>query len=186
LRGANIHDKNFALDKGICGDAACTTAGKIDNAGKSVILSGGIGWRFNQNLRADATVARRLLYDVKQTMPDATDVAAKVHSWSLMANGYYDFPMARGTPYVGAGLGWASNKVENVNFSTAGAQSGGSKSNPAWALMAGVGVPITPRVTLDVGYRYIDLGKFETGPGSGYSGVSGKLRAHELIVGFRF
>jgi opacity protein-like surface antigen len=65
--------------------------------------------------------------------------------------------------------------------------------------MAGVSIP-QAGWTLDLGYRYVDLGKFETGtglfingapaptaPGFGpYPGASGRLTAHELTVGIRF
>jgi opacity protein-like surface antigen len=49
---------------------------------------------------------------------------------------------------------------------------------------------------LDIGYRYVDMGKFETGEGGTahtipqfafpFSGADGKLRAHELAIGARF
>ena len=33
----------------------------------------------------------------------------------------------------------------------------------AWSLMAGVGVQVTERATLDIGYRYLDMGKADSG-----------------------
>lgn len=186
--GLGIHDKNFAMDKAICGNDTCATPGMVDRRATSVVLGGGAGWRFNRNFRADATIVDRLSYPVKQTMPDSTDVTAKVRSWNLMANGYYDVPLPFGTPYFGAGLGWASNKVNNLNFSNSGVTvvPGGTRSGVAWALMAGVGMPITSTTTLDIGYRYTDLGKLETTRGTNYSGAIGRLRVHELVLGYRF
>jgi opacity protein-like surface antigen len=61
--------------------------------------------------------------------------------------------------------------------------------------MAGAGVPVSSVYlqTLDFGYRYIDLGRLQTdsGPLTGgstptYSGSSGKLKAHELMMGWRW
>jgi opacity protein-like surface antigen len=187
--GLGIHDKNFATDRAICGNDACTAAGMVDRRATSMVLSGGVGWRLNRNFRADATIVDRVSYSVKQTMPDSTDVTAKVRSWNLMANGYYDVPLPFGTPYFGAGLGWASNKVNNVNFSNSGVTvrvPGGTKSGVALALMAGVGVPITSTITLDIGYRYTDLGKLETSRAPNYSGAIGRLRTHEFVLGYRF
>src|ERR1700682_506848 len=64
-----IHDRNFAPNHRICGNAACTTAGGINDLGGSAVLGGGVGWRLNPNLRVDATVAYHPLYKLKNTMP---------------------------------------------------------------------------------------------------------------------
>jgi opacity protein-like surface antigen len=116
-----------------------------------------------------------------------------------MANGYWDFTVPWPVkPYVGVGLGWASNKVDDVEGNDGGfifKVPGGTKSDVAWALMAGVSWPINPTLTLDIGYRYSDLGKIETDSGNitfggvpvgTYSGASGKLQAHKLMIGLRF
>jgi opacity protein-like surface antigen len=118
-----------------------------------------------------------------------------------MLNGYYDFALAWGKPYVGAGIGWASNKVDSIKATHPAVPGvtvtapGGTKNNVAWALMAGVGVPINSRMTVDVGVRYADLGKLEADAGNltangvaigTYSGAKGNLRAWELTAGLRF
>ena len=141
---ADIQDKNFPLDQGICGNAACTTAGKIDDVGNSFLLSGGVGWRFNPNLRADGTLTYRGWYKLDSTMPDGTAFKADVKSWNLMANGYWDFPLAWGAPYVMAGIGYASNKVDTVSAVNSGITlnvPGGTTGDFAWALGGGVGLP---------------------------------------------
>ena len=57
------------------------------------------------------------------------------------------------------------------------------------------GFPLPSRQVLDIGYRYADLGKLGTSSGNlsdgagnllPTSGFTGKLRAHELLVGMRF
>jgi opacity protein-like surface antigen len=199
--GADIQDKNFALDGIICGDAACNTPGKLKDVGSSIILGLGAGYRFNSNIRGDVTLAYRPSYklDASDGSSPPVKFKADVNSLSLMANGYYDFPMAAWIPYVGAGLGFAQNKVGTISFSDstglAGTAPGGTKSGLAWAVMAGAGIPLPNNLTLDVGYRYIDLGKLETASGNvtvagfgtfPYSGAAGKLRAHELTLGVRF
>lgn len=198
---ADIQDKNFPVDGVICGDPACNTPGKLKDVGSSAILSGGVGWRFNRNFRADGTLSYRGWYDLDKTDGLGTNFQAGVKSWNLMANGYYDFPLAWGTPYVGAGIGWASNKMDDIQASNPivpGAVvvlPGGTSNGFAWALMAGVGIPINPTMTLDIGGRYVDLGKIETNAGAAtfagiplgtYSGAQGNLRAWEITVGLRF
>ena len=62
----------------------------------------------------------------------------------------------------------------------------------AWSLMAGVGYQISDRITLDIGYRYIDLGKVQSSrvDSTGYSLNPhfrlDDLTAHEFKVGLRF
>lgn len=201
-RDADIRDKNFALDGVICGDPACTVGGKLDDVDNSWILGAGVGYRFNPNVRGDVTLGYRGGYNINGTdlgVPPTT-FSGDVSSTALMLNGYYDFqPLTWGTPYIGAGIGWARNKVDSITGTILGFSAtvpGGTKTDFAWALMAGVSFRLNPTVTLEVGYRYIDLGKIETDfgpvttvpafPGLTYSGASGKLKAHELTVGLRF
>lgn len=72
---------------------------------------------------------------------------------------------------------------------------GASKTSFAWGLAAGVGVDVTPQVAVDVGYRYLDLGKVETGRGEARLGgapfgtvapVTAALNVHVLSVGLRY
>jgi len=200
---AHIKDKNFALDGVICGNPTCSTPAELNDVGESAVLSAGVGWRFNPNFRADVTLAYRGWYELDDSDAFPSDFKADISSWNLMLNGYWDFTLTWGRPYVGAGVGLAVNKIDNI-VNTGGAlgtatftHPGGTKSDLAWAVMAGVGIPINPNLTLDIGYRYIDLGKIESDsgnlscapvacPGATYSGLSGKLRAHELMIGLRF
>lgn len=195
---ADVHDKNFAQDGVICGDAACSTSGKLSDVGGSGLLGAGVGWRINQNLRVDGTATYAGWYQLDKTDGAGTNFKADIKSWVLLANGYYDFPVGWGIPYVGAGIGWAQNKVDNVSGTNSGLTfnaPGGTHSGFAWALMAGVSMPINPALIADVGVRYVDAGKVETDAGnitSGgvtgptYSGAEGNARAWALTVGLRF
>ena len=44
---------------------------------------------------------------------------------------------------------------------------GASRSNVAWMVTAGFAVPSTGRMTLDLAWRYTDLGEIRTGRGAG-------------------
>jgi opacity protein-like surface antigen len=196
--GAGIRDRNFTLDGVICADAACTTAGSIDDVGNSAIFSGGLGWRFGTDWRVDATLAYRGGYNLNASIPDGTTVKGDVTSLSAMLAGYRDFSLSWGKPYVGAGIGYAKNEVSDLKFGSGGLTSdapGGTKSGLAWAVMTGIGLPISPSLTLDLGYRYTDLGKLASGSGNvtlggvavgTYQGFEGRLKAHEISVGVRF
>jgi opacity protein-like surface antigen len=59
--------------------------------------------------------------------------------------------------------------------------------NFAWALMAGVGIDLTPRAKLDIGYRFANLGKYTSlvSPVTGQT-VTTTLRTQEVHVGMRY
>ena len=113
-----------------------------------------------------------------------------------MFNGYYDLGrFDRFVPYVGAGVGLAYNKMDEVYFTGNPALTnrieGDSRWSLAWSLMAGVGVQVTERVTLDFGYRYLDMGKAESGTLDNLGFTNPKVRvddlaAHEFKIGLRF
>jgi opacity protein-like surface antigen len=109
------------------------------------------------------------------------------------------------TPYVGAGVGMAYNwaSVRDIGivetgpgtnvFGPSGGYGDGHKSGLAWALMAGFGYQVNDKLTLDLGYRYLNLGD---GPNvTLYNAVSGandgsvswrKLQSHDIRLGMRW
>ncbi len=139
-----------------------------------------------------------------------------VSSMVLLANAYLDLGTWYGlTPFIGGGVGVAQNKVSgisdygyatnlvtastdaaNVGFSATSAVYGtagnGTKTNFAWALMAGLGYDVAPNLKLELGYRYLNLGKITTGnydcasPCAPYSLGAKTLDAHEFRFGMRW
>jgi opacity protein-like surface antigen len=189
--GADIKDKDFAGSGIICGDANCTVPGKLKDVGVGAVLSGGIGYRFSSHVRADLILGfRGYVLNASDASVPATKFKAPVISSSAIAGCYYDFATAGWTPYVGAGVGFAANDIGTVTLDNGaglnGAFSGGSKSGVAGAIMAGVGIPLSPGSALDIGYRFVSLGKLEIAAEGGYGGATGKLNAHELTLGLRF
>jgi opacity protein-like surface antigen len=200
---------NAGITNNLADNQFIRSGSELDDIGPSVVLSAGVGWRLSRNLRADVEFGYRGWYELKDSAPQQK-FSADVISVSALLGVYWDFAVTWGQarPYLGAGVGLASNKIDPItrttNISGFGVQSltapGGKWSGAAWSLMAGMQVPLTRRLTLDFGYRYIDLGKIESdsgvlecapaalcvGPPSTYSGMSGRLRAHELMAGLRF
>ena len=78
-----------------------------------------------------------------------------------MFNAYYDFGhWGSFVPYVGV----ARNEMDGVTFSTSpNTQSGDTNWSLAWSVMAGAGFQLSERVILDLGYRFIDMGKAQSG-----------------------
>ncbi len=126
---------------------------------------------------------------------------AKLSSYDVLANVYIDLgTWSIVTPYVGAGAGLSFGHYQTSSTYTQGNnvhynptytdQSGGSTTQNfdrtssgtyysfAWALMAGVGIDVYDHTKIDIGYRYLNLGKIP--------GVSGTLYSHEVRAGVRY
>ena len=157
----------------------------------------GAGCALGMNLRGELSAAFRGDNDFTW-YPDPVDpIFTSVNSNTFMANLYYDIGDFHGfTPYVGAGVGFAHHDVENVIFQNAGAlgnnpQFGKESYEFAWSLMAGVEKQISPNMSLDLGYRYIDMGDAESRGLDNTGFINPPLEldnitAHELKVGVRY
>lgn len=178
--------------------------GQLDKLGSSGIIGGGIGYKLPMGFRVDLTYNYRGGYDLRGSDPAGTTFDPKTTASTGMVNGYYDLPFKIGervTPYVGGGVGRSRNKVNNINWSDppnfAGQVPGGSKNSTAWQLTLGADVRITRNWVIDVGYRYVDLGKLSTNAGPATGGqpfnannfttpLEGKLKANEFLLNVRY
>lgn len=124
-----------------------------------------------------------------------------VKSHALMLNGYYDVTKLHShvTPYVGFGIGAARNEIseERRLIASTGALenkvAGTNKNKFAYNVMLGAKVKATDSLFLNVGYKYIDLGKLEGSKkvtllnGNTVTGtvdnLSGHNRQHMFMVG---
>jgi opacity protein-like surface antigen len=188
---ADFKDNDFNQSGVIWGDPTGTQPGTLNNIDGSLVIGAGVGYRFTSGLRGDVTLAYRGLYGLNDSTFEA-DYSARITSTTLMVNGYYDFTAGGVRPYVGAGIGWARNEtdplIQDFRLGFANTFSGATTDNTAVTLMVGVGIPYSGGM-LDIGYRYVDLGKFETGTAAAFGitgGQTGKLTAQEITFGFRF
>lgn len=139
----------------------------------------------------------------------------RVQASTFLMNGYFDLGTWYGlTPYVGAGVGlsrvamtgFTDNGVNVVGtaINNAGLPNGASAAvayNPisdrtrwnfAWALMAGLSYDVTPNLKLDLGYRYLNMGRGTTGTINCLCGVSfpgftiAGMASHDLKIGMRW
>ncbi len=182
----------------ICAADAVTPV-EISNVHNTWLIGLGIGYRFNENFRSDITYSYRGGAEIMDHDGAGTAISTKIKSNAVFLNGYFDFPSKwqKVKPYVGAGIGWANNQLSDTSYVNAfGASTllGGTVNNFAWNAGLGLGFEVSKGTIIDIGYRYVDLGRIRldsqtvqtvvvTGPG--YS-ASGQLRANELQIGFRF
>ena len=73
-------------------------------------------------------------------------------------------------PFLGAGIGAAHTRIGETTMTfpaTTTIVPGGSRTGPAWMATAGVAMALDDRVTLDLAWRYSDLGEIRTPRGPG-------------------
>ncbi len=130
----------------------------------------GIGYKLTSFVRFDVTGDYLDPFDYSATASCGLgcDVSAKdyVWRWDGLANGYLDLGTWYGfTPYVGAGAGVAGTRQDTklvvARTSAADAVTSAKQDDYrfAWAAMAGVSYAVTPHAMIDIGYRYLDLGR---------------------------
>lgn len=146
----------------------------------SWFVEGGLGCRITPYFRADVTIGYR---DGQHLSTSFNDLDADFSAVTGMVNAYWDIANFGGiTPYVGVGLGASANRLSDINLPVG--QSSNTRIDFAYALMAGVSVDLSERVTLDAGYRYIDLGSARA---KGADPIKVKnLDSHDIRVGLRY
>jgi opacity protein-like surface antigen len=131
---------------------------------------------------------------VSENLNDPLHTSLK--SYTLMLNAYKDLGNYGGiTPYVGAGIGLAYNRIGETTFTETTTRHntilGHDDLALAWSLMAGIGYQLSDRAVLDVGYRYLDLGKATSDSVDNTRAYNPRIRfddlaAHEIKVGIRY
>lgn len=183
--------------------------------GDTYTVGGGVGYRFAEHFRVDATVdyydfdvtgSSRCGYsfggDCRYNDKSSADV------WTAMANAYVDLPyLGPITPYFGAGIGAAYVSYGDMRNEICGDGQCGVSTNYvgyhqgeedwrfATSLMAGASVDLTHSLALDVGYRYTHVydGEafgFDKGDKlAGATGVQGRddgFDIHAVRAGLRY
>ncbi len=157
----------------------------------------GVGYQFNSWFRADITGEYRArvnfsgndfvvvngLNGVPGNSPLGDTYNGGYSSWVGLVNAYADLgTWWCVTPFVGAGVGFAYNKTTGLsdsatfpanNFSSSLYQAqGASNTNLAWAIHAGLAYKVNSNFTIELAYRYLDLGNAVTGGGSTFAGTT--------------
>jgi opacity protein-like surface antigen len=151
----------------------------------STFVGLGVGYKFNDWFRADLTGE----YRGKANFHGSDNVtfnggrgvdnySGSKSEWVALANAYVDIgTWWCVTPYIGAGIGAAQVNIigfrddgfNNLGTSVAYAADA-SKTNFAWALHAGLSYKVTQSMSIDFGYRYLDMGNGTTGATRAFDG----------------
>jgi opacity protein-like surface antigen len=183
------------------------------------IFGVGFGYEFNSWLRADITGEYRngsifrgfgIVTAANGTTLIPEHPTVNKTEWVFLGNVYVDL----GTwwsvsPFVGAGVGMANVRLKGFNdvaiasldpilgttiLNANNWAPDGSKWNFAWAVHAGLAYHVTPNFTVELAYRYLDMGDGVTGsPITGFDGtIQGtrfhveNITSHDLKLGIRW
>ena len=194
-------------------DAGLTTQVQNNAFNTAGIFGLGVGYKVNNWFRADVTGEFRgnsqFFGRADITFPGGvgTDTYhATKNEWVVLANAYVDLgTWWCMTPFIGAGVGGARVSINNftdVGISNLGAGAlpalafgdNVSKWNLAWALHAGVAYKVSPNFTVELAYRYLDMGDGLTGDLRTFDGMNNinnpmtfkSITSHDLKLGVRW
>ena len=113
----------------------------------------------------------------------STGLTGDVSVWSMLCNGYYDFPIGGDiTPFVTAGLGFAQVNMNDFNTPQSGQSAWSSDDYVfAWQVGAGVSYTVNKELTLEGKYRY-----FATTEASFNDGGSVEFASNNFYLGARY
>ena len=131
------------------------------------VLSGAVGNAFCNGLRVEGEVSyRQTDFDkIKQAGTPDLLVDSKVWALSALGNVFYDIRTGSVVrPYIGAGLGFSDVNVGDGTAKGAGVARNSGATLPLWTsehktvfayqVGTGVGIDLSKRVILDLGYRF--------------------------------
>ena len=185
------------------------------NFGTAPLLEVGLGYTATPAIRIEAVAEYlpRLAFAGRANFLEPErqqSVAADISSLSGMLAGYVDLPglglpmLGPFAPFVGAGAGWVHTRIGEMQMTfprTTTVVRGASRSGFGWMVTAGVSASIGERMTLDLAWRYADLGEVRTGEGGGrvvwrdgsrepltlnLAGTRARLRSHGLKLSLRY
>jgi opacity protein-like surface antigen len=174
----------------------------------------GVGYQFNNWFRADiiGQYRGRANFHGSESFNNGTVYSANNYSGSksetlVMANAYVDLgTWWCVTPFIGAGVGTSYNRISGFQdagiansfgvpqpFSLTYAADAG-KWNFAWAAHAGLAYKVSPSLTVELAYSYMDLGSATTGANMAYDGSPARqypwtmnhITSNDLKLGVRW
>jgi opacity protein-like surface antigen len=165
----------------------------------------GVGYNVNDWLRVDVTGEYRGRanfhgLEIYNNGGYTDEYNASKSEWLFLANAYIDLgTWCNVTPFVGAGVGASRNTIydftdNNIpNLGVAYAPDA-SKWSFAWALHAGVAYKVSKNFTVELAYRYVNLGDAITGDIITYQGTNNvynpttfhQLTSQDVKLGLRF
>ena len=154
----------------------------------------GFGYRLAPGFRLEGIVQNRPPFKFNGNTtytfgpPEKQRANAEVSTLSVMTAVFFDFaetismPFGDFRPYFGSGVGFSRNEISETKIgfpNTTTTVPGGRTNAISGFFSVGIMMPVSETITLDIAWRYTDLGKVESDPGNVYvhNNSDGSLRA---------
>lgn len=190
-------DTGFALTGSPGGDGRNGTHQSVD-VQDTGLLGVGIGMKVDDQVRIEGNLSYYSPFDVDGRDGAGNTISTELESIGAMLSIFYDIEQVHDfvgsdtfTPYVGGGVGISMLDTDAMTTSGSASEPGTEVYNLTYALQAGLGTKITDTLTLDFGYKFINMGQFEQdgGVSNGANSKTTKfddLIVHEFKAGVRF
>ena len=197
LKGPYLAGRGLIAVSAISGTSTNSTADLEIRHDRDVVavveVAYGYGWAGRGvPIRTEVAYQHRFRFDYDTRLTGAQTIGFEdnVRSDSLLFSAAYDFGLFGNVgAYVGVGVGWTRNvsQMEREILGN-GIELRTDVSNAfTWMLMTGFTVPLAPKWTFEVGYRYIDLGRVESGPfSSGTVIEADSYVSHDVVLGILY
>lgn len=145
------------------------------------IFALGAGYHLNDFMRADMTVGYRPWGKVN--FKGANSKKADMWSLPVMANIYAKYPIHQKFDiYAMGGIGMAWNKTDSITNAK-----GRTRGNFAWTVGAGIDYFLNDCWSLDLGYRFTDLGNARVKGDTSYTGHEKRdIRSNDVKLSARY
>ena len=169
------------------------SADNKDNFYNGAIAAGyqyGNGWR----TEAEYTFNKKAEYTSGSSAFSSSFNHHKTESQRLMLNAFRDYEVYQGISLYGTvGIGIAKVKSSGWQGNTSRQYGSNTDTNLAYSIGAGVSYEPLDKLSFDLGYRYIDLGKIESGMnqftnarGLQDEQMKAHLKSQEIVFGVRY
>lgn len=135
---------------------------EYDNKANPSFTYGAVGgYQLTKYSSVELSLQNRHKFEyISDKKPETQSLSTK----SVIVSGVYSIPTGSIEPYISLGAGVAFHKVGDFTDSKKRVFGGRCISSFAWQVGAGSKIALTNNVSLDIGYRYTDLGMFMTKP----------------------
>lgn len=193
---ARVH-AGFSLTGSPGGDGRNGTHQDID-VQDTGLFGVGIGMKVDKQVRVEGNVTYYSPFDVDGRDGAGNNISTELESIGAMVSVLYDIEQVHSllgtdtfTPYVGAGVGITMLDTDTMTTAGGASEPGTEVYNLTYAARAGLGARISDTMTLDFGYKFMNMGQFEQdgGVSNGANSKTTKfddLLVHEFTAGLRF
>ncbi len=143
---------------------------------ESGVFNVGAGYHLNRYLKSDLTVGVRAWGKIKDR-----GYKADLFTVPALVNVYAAVPYRGLEPYIMGGIGAAWTDADSTSVTK-----GDDRFSFAWQVGAGLGYRLSDCWSLDLGYRFADLGEARSKMKDGSGRIKKDIKSHDILLSARY